>query len=119
VGESDEDIGAAVTTDPYGNVYATGWFWKKLEHGGATLPSSGKKDVFLLAFSPDGEPLWGRTYGGKEDDYGRGVAADGDSVYLVGTFHVGIDLGGGVLTAAAAERASVPYGDVFVSRLAR
>ncbi|HLU67050.1 MAG TPA: SBBP repeat-containing protein [Kofleriaceae bacterium] len=119
LGDTDEDIGADITSDAFGNVYVTGWYWKTLRHGAEALTSAGKKDAFLIAMSPDGQPLWGKRFGGAEDDYGRGVAAGTDAVHLIGTYHVAIDLGGGELTAAKAERASIPYGDVFVATWTR
>lgn len=119
MGNTDEDIGAGVATDPFGNVYVAGWFWRSLDFYGAPSASAGKKDAFLYALSPAGDGLWLRTFGGPEDDYGRGVAADRAAVYLTGTFHKAIDLGGTALTAAAAPGARLPLGDAYVTKLAR
>jgi hypothetical protein len=118
-GEADEDIGAAVTTDSFGNVYVAGWFWRKLDLFGKPFPSAGKKDAFLLAYSPSGDGLWLRTFGGPEDDYGRGLAADGGAVYLTGTFHKTAAIGATELTAAAAPGARLPLGDAFLAALKR
>lgn len=119
LGDKDEDIGASVATDPYGNVYAAGWFWRELVLGADKHKSAGKKDMFLLALKPNGDPLWSRTFGSKEDDYARGLAVHASALYLTGTFHLGINLGGTDLTAAAAPKAPLPLGDAFVAKFAR
>ncbi|HKE17706.1 MAG TPA: SBBP repeat-containing protein, partial [Kofleriaceae bacterium] len=119
LGSTDEDIGAAVTTDAYGNVYVAGWFWRQLDILDRPLASAGKKDAFLYALSPAGDGLWARALGGPEDDYGRGLAADEGAVYWAGTFHGTASLGEIELTAAAAPRARLPLGDAFLAVLAR
>ena len=119
LGDTDEDIGAALATDQYGNVYAGGWFWKQLDLAGKVRKSHGKKDMFLAALSPSGDPLWGTTFGGVEDDYTRGLAVDKTAIYMTGTFHKSVNLGGKDLAAAAAPKALLPMGDVFVAKLAR
>ncbi|HEU5060567.1 MAG TPA: hypothetical protein VFU21_28745, partial [Kofleriaceae bacterium] len=119
LGNTDEDIGAAVAVDAYGNVYAAGWFWKSLEVAGVPHKSKGKKDMFLAAFGPAGAPLWGRTFGDSEDDYGRGLAASGGAIYATGTFHKTMNLGGEDLTAAVSKTPKIPYGDVFVAKWER
>lgn len=119
LGNTDEDIGAAVAVDAYGNVYAAGWFWKQIELAGAAHKSKGKKDIFLAAFGPAGAPLWARTFGDGEDDYGRGLAVDGGAIYAAGTFHKTVNLGGEDLTAAVSKTPKIPYGDVFVAKWER
>jgi hypothetical protein len=119
LGNTDEDIGAAVTTDQYGNVYAGGWFWKELEVGGAKYKSHGKKDLFLVAWGPGGAPLWAKTFGDSEDDYARGLAVDAGAIYATGTFHKTLNLGGEDLVAAVGKTPKIPYGDVFVAKWER
>ncbi|HWM84877.1 MAG TPA: hypothetical protein VNO33_03540 [Kofleriaceae bacterium] len=119
LGNKDEDIGAAVATDAYGNVYAAGWYWRQLDLLGKPFASAGKKDAFLYALSPAGDGLWVRTFGGPEDDYGRGLAADDKGVYLTGTFHRTVEMGEAKLTAAAAPGARLPLGDAFLTKLER
>jgi hypothetical protein len=119
LGHADEDIGAAAATDPYGNVYVAGWFWRQLDLFGKPQASAGKKDAFLVAFSPTGDGLWLRSFGGAEDDYGRGLAADGNALYLTGTFHRTVAFGETRLDAAAAPGARLPLGDAYLTRLQR
>jgi hypothetical protein len=119
LGNRDEDIGAAVATDPFGNVYAAGWYWHQLDLLGKPYPSAGKKEVFLYALSPAGDGMWLRTYGGTEDDYARGLAADRSSLYLAGTFHKTAQIGGSQLSSAAVPGARLPLGDAFLTKLER
>ncbi len=119
LGNRDEDIGAAVTTDQYGNVYAAGWFWRQLDLLGKPYASAGKKDAFVYSLSPEGDGRWLRVFGGPEDDYGRGLAADEGRVYLTGTFHKTVAFGEHSLRAAAAPSARLPLGDAFLAVLAR
>jgi hypothetical protein len=119
LGNTDEDIGAGIATDRFGNAYVTGWFWRSLDLHGTPVASAGKKDAFVAALTPSGETMWLRAFGAAEDDYGRGVAADQDAVYLTGTFHQTVRLGPSELKAAAAPAARVPLGDAFVAKLRR
>ena len=119
LGNTDEDIGVGVATDPFGNAYVAGWFWRSLDLRGAPVPSAGKKDAFLWALDPSGEGLWLESFGGVEDDYGRGVAATRDAVYFTGTFHRTIRFGAVELTAVDAPRARLALGDAFVAALRR
>lgn len=78
LGGSLVDRGYGVAADSAGNAYVTGHFqsvdakWK-----GGALPNQGDYDVFVAKYSPEGEPLWIRTAGGKGYDYGHGIAIDG------------------------------------------
>jgi hypothetical protein len=46
---------------------------------------AGLEDVYLIKTDPSGHPLWSRTYGGSEDDWGRSVEeADDDGYFIAG-----------------------------------
>ncbi len=46
----------------------------------------GNKDAYLMKFDSNGNRIWGRYYGGSNDDWGNGVSTDNyNNVYLVGT----------------------------------
>jgi hypothetical protein len=51
-GDSSEQGGAAVTADPLGNVWATGYLSGSADFGGGPIQSSGASDAFLLELSP-------------------------------------------------------------------
>jgi hypothetical protein len=119
LGDKDEDIGACIAVDRFGTVYVGGWFWRQLQHGATVLKSSGKKDLFVAAFGPSGQPIWARSFGQKEEDFARGLAVDDRAVYLVGTFEIGIDVGGTALASATPPGSPLPWGDVLVAKFER
>ena len=84
-GENDRGYGVAI--DARGNVYVT---------GRTTSFGSGKEDAFLLKYTPEGELLWERTWGGSKRDWAGGIAVDArGNVYLTGgtcSFGAGKDL---------------------------
>jgi len=45
---------------------------------------NGANDIALLQYSPEGELLWSRTWGGPEIDAVQGIVLDGDVAYLAG-----------------------------------
>ena len=85
---------------------------------GRSVKSAGKKDVFLDALSPAGDGLWARAFGGAEDDYGRGLAAD-DGAGLPDR-HLPQDREARRRPRSSRPRrpgARLPLGDVFVAKL--
>lgn len=46
--------------------------------------NAGSSDAFLAKFSNDGIQIWGTYYGGDFLDTGRGLAVEGNKIYLVG-----------------------------------
>jgi hypothetical protein len=119
-GDKDKDIGAAVATDEFGNVYAAGWFWFKPNFGGGERKSNGKQDLFLVKLNAKGEHLWSKSFGNKEPDFAKGLVVNSDgSITMAGTFSVEVNFGGEPLTAAAEKDAMLPVGDVYLTRLTR
>ncbi len=119
-GDKYADIGSAVATDEFGNVYSAGWFWTKADFGGGELKSNGKKDVYLVKLSAKGEHLWSKSFGNKELDFAKGLVVNSDgSLTATGTFSLEVSFGGEPLTAAAAKDALLPVGDIYLVRLTR
>jgi hypothetical protein len=119
-GGEDEDVGHTVATDRFGNVYATGWFWKTADFGGGPVESAGYSDAFLVKLSPSGDYLWSKRFGGKQRDFGKGLVVTEDGgVALLGSFYFEVDLGGGALVAAGDHEAPLPKSDVFLARFSR
>jgi hypothetical protein len=109
------DQSYSTTVDRQGYVYITGSF------GDAVVfdPSGYKKinaqstDTFLCKYDPSGNFLWFRTWGGLNEDEGKGVAVDSEgNVYVVGQFcsHVEFNPAGGE------RHMSEGSSDVFVSK---
>lgn len=87
--------GRAVALDGAGNVVVAGEFQQTLTLGGKTFSSNaGTRDLFVAKLSPAGKVLWVQTFGGKDYDLARGVAADAKgNIFLTATFRSSIVIG--------------------------
>jgi hypothetical protein len=74
----DEYVGKIAVES--GGVYITGSVWGALP--GQT--GLGLHDAWIQKYDTDGAVAWTRQFGTPGNDFGWGVAADGDSVYVVG-----------------------------------
>jgi hypothetical protein len=91
---------ARMATDLPGNVLVTGGFQGTIDFGGGPLVSAGDDDVFLAKFSPNGNHVWSRRFGGPEAQHGFCVAADiSGNVFVAGSARGEVDFGGGVLVS--------------------
>ena len=85
------DQASAVTTDPFGNVIATGYYSSdSISFGGITLHNNtpGFSDLCIVKYDPNGNVLWARSAGGGFDDKGSSVATDAiGNVYMTGNFY--------------------------------
>jgi hypothetical protein len=110
-GGAGTDIGTAVSTDSSGNVVVAGTFDGTINLGGNTFTTAGGRDLFVAKFSPTGQHLWSRQFGGTSGEDVRGVAVDGaGDVFLTGQFLGAISFGGPNLTSAGNE-------DIFLAKL--
>ncbi|NMC04312.1 MAG: hypothetical protein GYA24_03825 [Candidatus Lokiarchaeota archaeon] len=67
------DEGMAVTFDPSGAVYVSGY-----------TNGPGGIDAFISKYSAGGTSQWNRTWGGANDERGYGICADTTGAFLVG-----------------------------------
>jgi hypothetical protein len=96
VGASKHDQrGRAVALDGAGNVIVAGEFQQTLTLGGKTFSSNaGTRDIFVAKLSPAGKVLWVQTFGGKDYDRARGLAADATgNIFLSASFRASITIG--------------------------
>jgi hypothetical protein len=100
-GNAGFDDPAALAVDGDGDVYVTGMVAGGLDGN----PAVGVRDAFVTRFAGDGSRRWTRQFGHGDLDAGRGVAVDGDAVYVTGW---------AVLPGSATLAA-----DVFLTRLDR
>lgn len=81
-----QDIGWGVTTDAYGNVFATGMYRDVIDFDGNILQAY-DYDLFLVSYSPSGNLRWITTAGGVNTDCGFSVAVSNSGVVaLVGYY---------------------------------
>lgn len=86
------DTAEAIAVDAAGNAYLTGSFAYVATFGNIQLKSAGGADIFVLAFSPSGDELWGLRAGssslGFQSEAGKAIAVDGaGDIYLAGHFN--------------------------------
>ena len=107
-GGSGKDIGQAVATDKFGNIYVTGSFQGNLNFGGISLTSAGMADIFVAKYSPDGKVVWVKRAGGTGNDVGNGIAIDDNgNIYVTGYFDSTADFGNFIMTTAGSQ-------DIFI-----
>ncbi|GAB4556668.1 MAG: hypothetical protein Tsb0020_00110 [Haliangiales bacterium] len=92
------DNAVRVRVDSDDNIYLYGTFEDQVGFGAVNLRSAGGQDVFLAKLSPEGDPLWARSFGGLEveDSFQLSVAPDG-TVFIAGASESDLDLGAGVI----------------------
>jgi hypothetical protein len=74
--------------DAAGNILVAGTFSGSLTLGGTTLVSAGSNDLFVAKYSPStGSYVWAQRAGSPDNDFLRGLAVQGGSVYIVGDFY--------------------------------
>jgi Secretion system C-terminal sorting domain len=113
-----EDAVEGIAVDIQNNVYITGWFQGTMDMDPASgneyslVSSSGSLDVFLAKYSPNGEFLWARKFGGSLPDRGFGIDLDQNgNIFATGTFRGILDVEPFVSTD---NITSVGSDDIFV-----
>jgi hypothetical protein len=90
------DGATAGAVDSSGSIYVASCFYDTADFdpgaGGSELVSNGVTDACLIKFSPSGEFVWARSWGGVNTDWAACVATDGsDSVYVGGFYTATVD----------------------------
>jgi hypothetical protein len=83
------DVGNAVTTDAFGNVYITGNFSSDTIHfGSAILTNPDSLNlIFLAKYDANGAFIWAKSAGGKLGQTPNAIASDAvGNVYIAGQF---------------------------------
>ncbi len=104
-GAYGDDRGHAITTDPQGNSYITGYIKGNASFGDVILNtlSGDEPAAFIAKLNPAGEWVWaypafGITYGDRSQGYGIDLDGFGDLV-IAGLFMGQMDVGGTLLTS--------------------
>lgn len=91
---------SAYTVDSEGNYILCGTFQGTidLDPGVATsnATSAGLQDIYLVKLNPQGQFLWGKTYGATSQDFAEDVIVDADNhIWLCGSFQRNVDFNPG------------------------
>ncbi len=111
-----------VDMDSAGNLYVTGGFTREADfdpgQGAIEIESVGETDVFVSKFSPSGEYLWTRTFGGRHRErvMDLGVDSSGNS-YITGSFISKVDFDPGDGEEEVEEITAKGSSDVFLCSL--
>ncbi|HYV94380.1 MAG TPA: T9SS type A sorting domain-containing protein [Chitinophagales bacterium] len=98
------------TTDASGNTYVIGSIYGSAYFGNTLVTGAGYNDIFLVKYSPSGNLLWVKTYGGSENDVGLGVAINSaGKIFISGYFYGTAHFDNITLTSAGIH-------DIFVAK---
>lgn len=103
----------SLTTDPAGNLYATGFFINYAIFDSFSLYTSkyGNKEIFVLKADSAGTVTWAQRFGGSPDSRGNGIALDpSGNIYTAGYFRDTVTCGVTTLMAAGNN-------DIFLARM--
>ncbi len=116
IGGGFNEAGNALAVDASGNVCLTGYFADTLDlnPGPFVFPvtSKGMTDVFIACYDSQGAFLWGKSFGGSQEDAGSDLQIGPGNVFHVGgTFSdtIDIDPGAGVKTVWSNGQRDVFY----------
>ncbi|MEZ4446442.1 MAG: hypothetical protein R3B72_45610 [Polyangiaceae bacterium] len=109
-GDTGMQRGTGIAVSAQGQIVVTGTLQGSIDLAGEFLQSTSSSDIFLIALDADGEPLWGKTFAGVDQDNPRAVAVDGGgNIHIAGDFLGDVAFGGDLLFSAGDR-------DVFVAK---
>lgn len=105
-GSGDQDLSRTVLIDPSGNLIVCGVFARTVDFdpgpGVSKVTSNGNQDVYISKFTPAGDFVYVKTFGGLTNDVVGGMTLDASgNIYLTGyitSAEVDFDPGPGVRT---------------------
>lgn len=104
---------ASIVVDHNKNVIITGSFLgtTNLEINTSNpKDSNGNYDIFIAKYNQNGGHVWSKTFGGKEGDYGNGVAVDKEgNIYVVGYFQ-------DIVNFETVSKTSAGLEDIFIMK---
>lgn len=120
-GGNQDDEGRGIVVDTAGNTHVTGFFQGNAHfdahyaNDSAVVTGSGKKDIFIMKLSSDGDLLWAKSIGAGDNDIGEAIALDAfGNVLVTGRFRGAVDFDPGT---GIAMRTSNGEDDIFVVKL--
>ena len=96
IGNTGQDVGYKIETDPSGNVFVVGGFEGTTDFdpnaGVTNLTAAGGQDIFFAKYDANGNLLWAKRIGNALNDFAYDLAlGNGGSIYLTGYFEGTMD----------------------------
>jgi len=86
-GGANTDLANGLWTDTYRNVFVTGSISGKAKFHKSELYSRGGGDIYVTKYTPEGIPIWIKTFGGVLDDFASAITGDPEgNLYITGIF---------------------------------
>lgn len=84
----NNDEGTAIDHDSEGNIYMVGQFYLNVTFGSISLNSNGYDDMFIVKYSPSGNVIWAKNFGGSIGEKATCISIDNnDNVFVGGYFN--------------------------------
>ncbi|GAB4286871.1 MAG: hypothetical protein Kow0068_12500 [Marinilabiliales bacterium] len=71
---------------PGDSVIATGFYFHSAYFENDTIYPNGLSDIFIVKYGPDGNEKWHRQFGGTNLDMAYDLVANGNNIYITGSF---------------------------------
>lgn len=118
-GGTEFDSGQCLALDSNGDVVVTGFFYFTMDInpgvGVQNVTAAGISDSYVLKLTNAGNFVWGKSYGGVNEDTGMSVAIDGiGNIYALGHFMFVVDFDPG---AGVSNLSSAGDRDVYMQKL--
>ncbi len=118
MGNNYDDIAIGLTIDPADNLIFTGSYEGTAEFAGKELVSAGRSDILVAKFNANGDPIWSKSFGAKDEDWGNGISSDSlGNTYVTGWFRYEVAFGETKLKAKGDQDAMLikldPKGEVL------
>lgn len=119
MGGTGTDYGYSITTDNFGNIYATGMFEGTVDFDPSeatyNLTSKGMFDIFIQKLDSDGNFIWAKSMGGPIGESGQSINTDPDgNIYVTGDFEDTVDFNPGIDIFNLISNGA---GDIFILKL--
>ncbi len=87
-GTTEDDNVYSVAVDSAYNIYITGYTYGSFDEN----TNAGNADILLIKFNSNGDKLWTKQFGIKNNDYGYSIAIDSNNnIYITGQTYGNLD----------------------------
>lgn len=122
IGGHLSEFATSIAIDVSGNIYLTGYYQDTVDFdpgkGIFNQISNGNNDIFILKLNPDGNFVWAKTIGGKDDDQGQSIIVDSRAkIFVAGFFSDIADFNTGKGTLNLTAPGFLKSDDAFILKL--